>query len=233
MAGRLLLPESRQMVLGLAREPAAPSSRALSRSLVVDRFWAIKPTTSSAQRCDFCGVEIDSSHGHLFDRPKRSLVCVCRSCYRLFTNDGAGGAHFRAVPQRYMLVPDAAHAVALWDALQIPIGLSVLFTDGRTGLTTVQYPRPVDATEAALPLDLWRDVERAVPALATMVHDVEALLVRRTETAIDAAVVPIDAWYELLGRIREVCREPKGADENREIDAFFSRVGEMAPATAV
>ena len=73
-----------------------------------------------------------------------------------------------------------------------------------------------------------------MPALATMVHDVEALLVRRTDTLIDAAIVPIDACDELLGRIRQMWRGAQGEDEvGREIDAFFARVSEMASAQAV
>ena len=201
----------------------APPSHAVSQA-----------PSSPGARCDFCGVDLDNPHSHLLDRPRRSLVCVCRSCYGLFTHDGAGGTRFRAVPQRYVRLPNLADVAELWDALQIPIGLSFLFTSGATGLTTAYYPNPAGATESSLPLDAWRSVERAVPALATMVHDVEALLVRRTDTLIDAAIVPIDVCDELLGRIRQMWRGAQGEDEvGREIDAFFARVNEMASAQAV
>lgn len=185
------------------------------------------------QRCDFCSGDIDSSHTHLLDRVRRSLVCVCDSCYGLFTHDGAGGRRFCAVPQRYLRLPNVANAVALWDALQIPIGLSFLFTNGATGLTTVCGPASADAPEAALPLDVWREAERALPALATMAPDVEALLVRRTDSVFDAAIVPIDRCYELLGRIREKVPGAKGEDQaRRDIDAFMARVGELASSAA-
>ena len=45
-------------------------------------------------------------HGHLVDLERRSLMCACRGCYLLFTPDGAGGGHFRAVPDRYLAFPD-------------------------------------------------------------------------------------------------------------------------------
>ena len=193
------------------------------------------PPTSSAQRCDFCGVEIDTVHRHLFDRPKRSLICVCQLCYSLFTMDGAGGTRFRPVPQRYVLLADAANEAPFWDALQIPDGLSVLFTNGATGLTTACCLGSTMASEVAVPLDAWRDIERALPLLETMAHDVEALLVRRTDGAIDAAIVPIDACYELLGRLRQNCPgvQRDSADVGREIEAFFARLAEMGATTVV
>jgi hypothetical protein len=70
-----------------------------------------------------------------------------------------------------------------------------------------------------------------MPALATMLHDVEALLVSRSDRAIEAAIVPVDACYELVGRIRQARREPRADDRvNREIRAFFARIGEMMRA---
>jgi hypothetical protein len=203
----------------------------MSRPAAVDRWRSVGARTSSRQRCDFCDVEIDNSHGHLFDRTKRSLVCVCPSCYCLFTDEGAGGRRFRAVPQRYALLPEAAHEAPLWDALRIPNGLSVLFTNSGSGLTTAYCPGSTEASESAVPLDVWRDVERVMPALATMLHDVEALLVSRSDRAIEAAIVPVDACYELVGRIRQARREPRADDRvNREIRAFFARIGEMMRA---
>ena len=30
-------------------------------------------------------------HGHVVNVPRRTLLCVCRPCYLLFTHEGAGG----------------------------------------------------------------------------------------------------------------------------------------------
>jgi hypothetical protein len=66
-----------------------------------------------------------------------------------------------------------------------------------------------------------------------MAPDVEALLVRRTDSVFDAAIVPIDRCYELLGRIREKVPGAKGEDQaRRDIDAFMARVGELASSAA-
>lgn len=232
MSDRLLPVDRRWVGSGSLADFAVAPSHGTWRPAAVDRSKAT-PRPSSRPRCDFCGGEIDNSHRHLFDRPKRSLVCVCPSCYGLFTDDGAGGPRFRAVPQRYALLPDAVRVTRLWDALRIPSGLSVLFTNSGTGLTTAYRPG-ADASESAVPLDVWREVERVTPALTTMLHDVEALVVRRTDRAIDAAIVPIDACYELIGRIRQASRDPHGDDEvSRQIDVFFARIAVMAQPAAV
>jgi hypothetical protein len=207
------------------------SSRGTARPTVAERLRAFNARSLSGQPCDFCSFDIDNSHRHLFDRVRRSLVCVCQSCYGLFTHDGAGGMRFRAVPHRYVLLPNLVHVTELWDALQIPIGPTFLFTNSATGLTIAYRPGPSEATEAALPLDVWQAVERAVPAVATMAHDVEALLIRRTDTLIDAVIAPIDACFELLGRIRrDWCRGQSDNAIPREIDAFITQVSKLTTA---
>jgi len=188
------------------------------------REYAARRRPASGERCEFCGVEIGAVHGHLVDLPRRALLCVCRGCYLLFTHDGAGGARFRAVPERYAVVAEFAASGDAWDALPIPIGLAFIFVNGATGQPTAFYPSPAGATESELSLDAWKGIATTVPALQEMAADVEALLVRRTAVAIDALIVPIDACYELVGRIRRAWRGFQGGDAVWcEIDEFFSR----------
>jgi Family of unknown function (DUF5947) len=197
-------------------------------------FAAARATPASAERCEFCAADIDEAHGHLVDVPRRALLCVCRPCYLLFTHDGAGGARFRAVPDRYQSLPDFGAARESWDALQIPIGLAFFFVNSITGRTTAFYPSPAGATESELPLEAWTDVVRTVPALGGLAADVEALLVRRTAQHVDALIVPIDACYELVGRIRRTWRGFQGGDEVwNEIEAFFARALERAQSSAL
>jgi uncharacterized protein DUF5947 len=189
---------------------------------------------SADERCEFCGADIAPEHGHLVDLPRRALLCVCRPCYLLFTHDGAGGARFRAVPTRYAVVPEFAAARDHWEALDLPIGLAFFFRNGATGRTTAFYPSPAGATESELPLEAWDALARAVPAIGTLVPDVEALLVRRDQDRIDALVVPIDACYELVGVIRVTWRGFHGGDEvRRHVDTFFARARERAAEAAV
>src|SRR5262249_21962172 len=141
----------------------------------------------------------------------------------------SGGVRFRAVPDRYVLVPDVEAACTVWDALQIPIGLAFFFSNSTTGRTTAFYPSPAGATKSELPIETWPEVARSVPTLATLAPDVEALLIVRTDAGTAAAIVPIAAGYELVGRIRRSWRGFHGGDEVwREVDAFFARVAARA-----
>jgi len=190
-------------------------------------------------------------HGHVVNVPRRTLLCVCRPCYLLFTHEGADGLRFRAVPERYLLLPELAAARDALDALQIPVGLAFFFRNSATGRTTAFYPSPAGATESELALDAWDAIVNAVPRLSTLKADVEALLIRTKPLSpegglsppspqdgfgaagsIDALIVPIDACYELVGRIRRTWSGIHGCDEvAREIDAFFVRIIEHAQGT--
>ena len=219
------------------------------------QYAAVRGQQSAAERCELCGAEIASEHGHLVNIPTRSLLCVCRPCYLLFAHDGSGGARFRAVPRRYRVLRGFGAAIEHWELLQIPIGLAFFFCNGATGRTTAFYPSPAGATESELPLETWDGLVGAVPDLATLASDVEALLVRRPPStlggssragaqppagvgderaaATDALIVPIDACYELVGRIRRSWRGFQGGDEVwREIDEFFARAAERAATDA-
>jgi hypothetical protein len=176
---------------------------------------------------------MSTEHDHLVDLRARSLLCACHSCWVLFSHDGAGGGRLRAVPQRYLLLPELAAARERLDALDVPIGLAFFFRSSATGRVHAFYPSPAGATESELPLDAWNDLVSAIPPLGTLVADVEAVLIRRLDTGVDAFIVPIDASYELVGRIRRTWRGFTGGDDVwREIDEFFARATERARATA-
>jgi len=195
----------------------------------LQRLAATRPRSRAQERCEFCGVDIEETHGHLVDLPRRALLCVCRPCYLLFTHEGAGGVRFRAVPDRYLVVREFASAREVWEQFDIPIGLAFFFTNSANGRTTAFYPSPAGATESELPLEAWRDAVGAVPSLAQMSPDVEALLVRRTGEETTALIVPIDACYELVGRIRSAWEGMQGGDDVwREVDEFFARASERA-----
>jgi hypothetical protein len=188
-----------------------------------------KPPAIEVERCDMCGAGIAGDHGHLVNLFTRSLMCVCRPCYLLFTQTGAGGARFRAVPQRYERIPAFGDAGAYWEGLDVPIGLAFFFQNSATGRVNAFYPSPAGATESELPLDAWNALVQLAPVLSTMLPDVEALLVKNEI----ALIVPIDACYELVGRIRRAWRGIQGGDEVwREIDEFFARASEKARSAA-
>ena len=181
--------------------------------------------------CELCNEAIGDEHGHLVDLERRSVLCSCRGCYLLFTADGAGGARFRAVPDRYRRLPGVQLAPAQWDALQIPVSVAFFFLNSTLGRVAAFYPSPAGATESLLQLEAWDEIVAAEPALADLAPDVEALLVRvdRATNAGECFLVPIDACYELVGQFRRLWRGfDGGADVQAALDAFFDRVRDRA-----
>jgi hypothetical protein len=192
-----------------------------------------------------CSAPLAAEHSHVVDVRHRSMMCTCRPCYLLFTQEGAGGGRFRAVPDRVLAVSQDV-SPAVWDALQVPVGVAFFFFNTERSRVVGFYPSPAGATESELPLDAWDALAGRRPALRSMQPDVEALLVRRrgstpaangndAPAGVDAFIVPIDLCYELVGRIRQAWRGFQGGDDAwRAIDEFFGRVADRArPETAV
>jgi len=186
-----------------------------------------RPVVRAGERCELCTEEIGDEHGHLVDLQARNLMCACRGCYLLFLSDGAGGLHYRAVPDRYLAFPDFQLSPAQWDSLQIPVSVAFFFLNSSLDRVAAFYPGPAGATESQLSLDTWDDIVDANPQLATLQSDVEAFLVRaRPERGgAECFLVPIDACYELVGHLRRLWKGFDGGREaNDELDAFFGRV---------
>jgi hypothetical protein len=202
--------------------------------LKLRRFLETRPPSGDpGARCDFCAGAMGEVHSHMVDVEKRALLCVCRPCFLLFMKPGAGGARFRTVPERYLRAGDLAMTQAQWDGFQIPVGIAFFFHSSSAGRVLVFYPSPAGATESTLPPGVWDEVVAANPLLESLSCDVEAVLVRKDERRFEAYVVPIDACYELVGRIRRNWRGFHGGDETwREIDNFFSVIGARAEASA-
>jgi hypothetical protein len=198
------------------------------------------------EKCEFCAAPVAAEHGHVADLDSSTLMCACRACYLLFTHSGAGQtweqdpqpekerrigrARYRSIPDRY--VADPAHPIFQgdWDALEIPVGLAFFLRSSGTGETTAFYPSPAGATECRLDLDAWGRISAGHPLVAAAEPDVEAILISRGERdqpRIETFLVPIDACYELAGRMRLEWRGFDGGAEARaSIAAFLDRVRE-------
>ena len=185
-----------------------------------------RPVPRAGEHCELCTEPLAGrEHGHLVDLEARRLLCACRGCYLLFTLEGAGGGHYRAVPDRYLALSGVRLSPAQWDALQIPVSVAFFFVNSALDRVAAFYPSPAGATESLLPLETWDELVAAHPALAALEPDVEALLVR-TEGDVSACfLVPIDACYELVGHLRRLWRGFDGGREAHEaLDGFFDRV---------
>jgi hypothetical protein len=182
----------------------------------------------AGEQCELCGEKIPDAHGHLVDVKIRSLMCACRGCYLLFTPEGAGGGHYRAVPDRYVSFKDFQLSPAQWDSLQIPVNIAFFFINTELGRVAGFYPSPAGATESLLSLETWNEIAVDNPMLESLIPDVEAFLIRQdknSEGNAECFLVPIDACYELVGHLRKLWRGFDGGKEAHEaMDAFFERV---------
>jgi hypothetical protein len=171
-----------------------------------------------------CAAEIPADHGHVADLEQSTLMCACRACYLLFTHSQAGRGRYRAVPDRYLSDPARPLSVADWDALEIPVGLAFFLRSsrpGQAGEVTGFYPSPAGATECRLDLQAWQRIAESHPMLTAAAPDVEAILISRGEAGVDCFLVPIDACYELAGRMRLHWRGFDGGSEARASIAEF------------
>jgi hypothetical protein len=177
-----------------------------------------------------CTEQIPDEHRHVVDLSGRSLLCTCTGCYLLFMSEGAGGGHFRSVPDRYLAFPSFSFSEDQWESLQIPVSIAFFFVNSSLGRLAAFYPGPAGATESELPIETWAAIAEKDPALATLQPDVEAFLVRAGNGGgIECFLVPIDCCYELVGRLRKLWRGFDGGREAHEaIDTFFDRVRAMA-----
>jgi Family of unknown function (DUF5947) len=193
----------------------------------------------AGERCEMCSESIADEHQHVVNVAGRQLMCVCRACYLLFT-DGNADLRYRAVPDRYLAFEDFALDRRAWEALQIPVGVAFFFTNSALGRTVAFYPGPAGACESELDLDAWNAIRGADSRVGLLADDVEALLVRVPEN--DGAdgefaqpqsyLVPIDACYEFVGRLRMLWRGFDGGQEARQfIDSFFSQIDARALKT--
>ena len=231
-------------------EPAdarATLSAALGRPLEPTGQPASSPgagagaATDEIEKCELCSTVIPAEHGHLADLESSHLMCACRACYLLFTNSDVARGRYRAIPDRYLTDPEHPISTMEWDALEIPVGLAFFLHDSRTGHVTGFYPSPAGATECRLDLQAWADLTGSHPLLAAAEPDVEAILISRPSPRAESAsgqgqsvetfVVPIDACYELAGRMRLYWRGFDGGSEAKSsITEFLDTVRTRARA---
>lgn len=203
---------------------------------VLRRIAATRPAAAPGERCEMCAEPIPQAHQHVVDLASRSLLCTCRPCYLLFT-DPAAHLRYRSVPDRYLSFEPFELGQVQWDDLEIPVGLAFFFFNSALNRTAAFYPSPAGATESELPLRAWASVEAANPAITVLAPDTEALLIRAPgpeRARADCHLVPIDACYELVGRLRRVWKGFDGGQESRQALAdFFDRISRRSKPAPV
>ena len=189
----------------------------------------------AGERCEMCSEQIGDEHSHVVNVEGRQLMCVCRGCYLLFT-DSTAALRFRAVPDRYLSFPEFALGRREWQLLQIPVGLAFFFRNSALDRTVAFYPGPAGATESELDLSAWNGIRAADPRVDMLADDTEALIVRVPEDEDqppECYLVPIDACYEFVGRLRMLWHGFDGGQHVRAfIDEFFEHVAARGKAVA-
>jgi hypothetical protein len=176
-------------------------------------------------RCELCGATMDDEHPHLVDIAERRLLCACERCCGAIATDGP----YRRLPTAIRRLSEIRLSEAEWESLQIPIGLAFIFHSSPQNRPVALYPGPAGATESLLGLESWHELARRHPVLTTLMPDVEALLIDRTEGRRDCYQVPIDRCYALVGLMRRHWRGLSGGSEAWEaISRFFARLRQSA-----
>jgi hypothetical protein len=183
------------------------------------------------ERCDLCSAPIAPEHRHLLDVTSRELMCSCQACSVLFDRAaaGAGGRHYRLVPDRRLRIEDFAMDDVAWADLRLPVDMAFFFASSEAERVQAFYPGPMGATESLLGLEAWQSLVAANPVLGTLEPDVEALLVHRARGERRHYIVPISACFELAGLIRTRWRGLTGGREVwEEIARFYDGLDRRA-----
>ena len=208
---------------GLRRIAGPQSGNGKGSGDVLRRFLSPEKRKRPGEECEMCATPIAEEHSHVVNLATRKLLCTCRGCYLLFTHGGAAQGKYRAVPDRYLYDPAFAMTEAQWQTIQIPVNMAFFFYNSSLEKVVAFYPSPAGATESLLSLETWDEVVGQNPAFADMVADVEALLVRRADDGFECYLVPIDAAYDLVGRVKLHWKGFDGGQEAwSQIEAFFS-----------
>lgn len=190
-----------------------------------------------AERCELCaaGIPPHPHHEHLLEPAARQLMCSCTPCALLFPVEAQ--KRYRRVPRRLWSLTDFTMSDAMWDSLNIPVKMAFLLTSAPSADVHAYYPSPAGATESLLTLDGWTELVQANSTLASLLPDVEALLINRVGQSRDYFIAPIDRCYELVGLMRVHWRGLSGGTEVWErVGSFFDQLRSSArekPATAM
>lgn len=189
--------------------------------------------SEAQEHCELCGEPIPAEHRHVLDLSTRDLRCACRPCSLLFDRPGAGGGHYRIIPERRLRLTGFELADPLWEELRIPVEMAFFFHSSAAERVVAFYPGPMGATESLLEFSAWEAIESANTVLAGMEPDVEALLVNRARGARNSYLVPIDDCYGLVGLIRTRWRGLTGGkDVWEEIGRFFAALDRRSRTAA-
>jgi hypothetical protein len=122
---------------------------------------------------------------------------VCAGC-----SAKADGVRRKPVSTRVVPLDDLRLSDEAWLGLGLPVGLVFFYRRSKSGEVVARYPSAAGGTEAVVSAAAWASLERDNAAVSSLEPDVEALLVHRLGGRRESFLAPIDACWELVGRVR-------------------------------
>lgn len=171
-------------------------------SAALQRLVRRASAPTAQERCEFCAEPIPAEHRHLLDVGRRQVLCVCRACSLLFSQDATSEGKYRLIPDRRLLLAGFRVTDPQWQELQIPVGLAFLAYSTPAGRVTAWYPGAAGAMEGEVDQACWEALRADNPVLEALAPDVEALLVNRVRGARQYFLTPIDECFRLVAVIR-------------------------------
>jgi Family of unknown function (DUF5947) len=172
------------------------------------------------ERCELCAAPIAAEHEHLVDPGVARIRCACAPCALLFSLSAEG---LRRIDSFATRLEEPTLDDATWSALGVPVGLAFFCRNPGASGVTARLPGRAGVVEREVPADVWDELARRRPELATLRPEVDALLVRRTGKLRDYFITSIDHCYRLAGLLRSAGAPLSGPDPE-VVDAFFSEL---------
>ena len=186
-----------------------------------------EPRPRAGETCEICREAVGPEHNHLVDLERRTLMCACRLCWLLFAPEGAGGGHYKAVPERYVAFPDLELSHGEWDALQIPVSVAFFFLNSSIDRVAAFYPGPPAQRNHSCRWTRGTSSRWRTPSWPRSSRTSRRSWCGPTRGApsTECFLVPIDACYELVGRLRTLWRGFDGGREaNEALEEFFAGI---------
>ncbi|MFG3046094.1 DUF5947 family protein [Streptomyces sp. NPDC048202] len=176
-----------------------------------------------AEVCELCAAPVAEEHRHLFETAADEVRCVCGPCSVLFAEQGAGGGRYRLVPRRRQRLAPVDTA-----ALGVPVGL-VFFVPRADGAVTAQGPSPAGAMRWEVDSGAWHGLAAVCPPLASVVPDVEALLINTVRGQEEHWIVPIDDCFRMVALVRAEWQGLSGGGRVwPAVERFFAELTERS-----
>ena len=146
--------------------------------------------------CDLCGTSMPEDHRHLLELEERRIVCVCESCWALRSGEAqycppARGSSCSTTSTCPTSCGRGCASRSAWPS-------SFARTTASWRSTRAPPARPSPSSE----LEAWDELVGRNGVVGDIERDSEALVVDKLNDGIQAAIVPTDEAYRMVGLVK-------------------------------